>query len=280
MGYYIKSIHWLDAMTPPMERHLEKLAESVVALLSVEVKDQLPAAEPVYEEPVIKRWPIPTWATVLLALIAVVIIGGVGYWIISQMGSATGSASPTEVTSPPDGGSDWRALSFMFSNPQIWEESGDNRYTAVGQREVDAFAWSTETFEGDLSVSLDLERQESQSDGCVIIYGDGHEHSYGSLIFCVDWDGFSLEKHTIYYDEDENNLAFNFRDNESDKVYSVTVEIIDDLASMYVNGEKVFSSFFDTEEIDRSGRIGLYKKWFVGEITFSNIQIKTPTDGD
>jgi hypothetical protein len=450
MGYYIKSIHWLDALTPPMERHLDKLAESVAALLSVEEKDQLPAAEPVYEAPVKKRWPLPIWATALLAIAVLVIMGGVIWFATTRLGSAAlrpenredgdittatdetlmsnpestpttsvgdnastgnfdwlhnpandhyyaltemgmswdmlealavqtgghlvsindaaeeewlystfgsimfwigltdypdegeyrwtsgepvtylkwcpgeptdtagGAGSedavhaipwsqcwndePTWITefwdadneetipsypgvieveiAPSPGWNEWRPLPFMIPNPQIWEQSGDNRYTATGQNDVDAFAWSTETFEGDLSVSLDLERPESQSDGCVIIYGDGHEHSYGSLIFCVDWDGFSLEKHTIYYDEDENHLAFNFRDNNSDQVYSVTIEIVDDLASMYVNGEKVFSSFFDTEEIDRSGRIGLYKKWFVGEITFSNIQIKTPGDRD
>jgi hypothetical protein len=86
----------------------------------------------------------------------------------------------------------------MFPNPQIWEESGDNQYTAVRQHDVDAFAWSTEAFEGDLMLSLDLESAEEaldlewsemdrqfpyQDSGCVIIYGDGQELSYGSLIF-------------------------------------------------------------------------------------------------
>jgi hypothetical protein len=228
------------------------------------------------------------------------------------MGSETGRTSPTEVTSPteaastggvvenltdvtptPDGGSDWRPLSFMIPNPQIWEESGDNRYTAIEQHDADAFAWSTESFEGDLRVSLDLKsavealdlgRSEmesqfpNQNSGCAIIYGDGNVHSYGSLIFCVDWDGYYLHKHTIYHEDEP--LAFIPIDNDSDKVYSVTIEIIDDLASMYANGEKVLTSFFDTEEIDRSGRIGLLRNWFEGEITFSNIQIKTPGDGD
>jgi hypothetical protein len=185
---------------------------------------------------------------------------------------------PSEVTSTPDTGSDWRQLSFLISNPQLWEQSGDNRYTALGQNEVDAFAWSTETFTGDVTINLDLARPQIQSDGCVIIYGDGQEHSYGSLIFCVDWDGFGLEKHTIYH-EGENILAWNFSDNNAVKVHSLTIEIIDDLATMYVNGEKVLSSSFDSKEIDRSGRIGLYKKWFVEEITFSNIQIKSANLG-
>jgi len=34
MEYYISSQHWLDALTPPLERHLARLCESVKALLS------------------------------------------------------------------------------------------------------------------------------------------------------------------------------------------------------------------------------------------------------
>ncbi len=99
MGYYIKSTHWLDAMTPPMEQHLDKLADSVAAFLSVDKGDQMPAAEQVYEVPQKKQWPLPIWATVLLVLAAVVIVGGIGSWVISQMGSATSSTSPTEIPS-------------------------------------------------------------------------------------------------------------------------------------------------------------------------------------
>ncbi|MBC7260883.1 MAG: TIR domain-containing protein [Chloroflexi bacterium] len=36
MGYYIKAIHWLDALTPPLERHLHRLADRVQALLAAE----------------------------------------------------------------------------------------------------------------------------------------------------------------------------------------------------------------------------------------------------
>ena len=312
MRYYIKSIHWLDAMTPPMEQHLEKLAGSVQALLDVgeepQEEPQTTGVETIIEAPAQKRRMMPVWSMILLALTAVIILGGVGWWLVAQISpkptdeiTSSMVATPTDTsnlettptliniianTSTPGpssstGWTDWRPVSFVIPNPQIWEESGDNRYTAVGQREVDAFAWSTETFEGDLMVSLDLESSENQSSGCVIIYGDGQEYSYGSLIFCVDWDGHFLEKHTIYYEGEDNYLTHSPTNVElKDKVHSVTIEIKDDIASMYANGEKVFSSFFDTEEIDRRGRIGLLKKWFDPEITFSNIQIKTPGDGD
>lgn len=34
MEYFISTSHWLDALTPPLERHLQHLAETVVLLLS------------------------------------------------------------------------------------------------------------------------------------------------------------------------------------------------------------------------------------------------------
>lgn len=308
MRYYIKSIHWLDAMTPPLEKHLHKLTHSVKALLSTDADAALAEpALPVMEAPAKRRWPLPAWATALIALAAILFVGG-GIWALSRNGSGTSGASPTTPVSPAEGstavaattptesspteeivqeptagsstaedGDGWQSLEFMIPNPQVWKTTGENSYTALGPSDFDAFAWSTETFEGDLTLRLDLERPGSRSDGCVIVYGGGHEFSYGSLIFCLDWNGFGLEKHSKYH-EGENYLTFANRNNELDKVYSIIIEIIDDIASMYVDGEKVVSTFFDTEEIERRGRIGLWKNWSVGDVIFSNIQIKTPDD--
>ncbi|MCK5646563.1 MAG: toll/interleukin-1 receptor domain-containing protein, partial [Anaerolineales bacterium] len=300
MRYYIKSLHWIDAMSPPLEKHLGKLADSVLAIMGVGEDDQplFSESETVMEAPAKKRWPLPTWATALLVLAAVVIVGG-GIWVVSQLGPATDETNSTDVVSPtevaatgdalvdptdaattPDDESDWRPLSFMIPNPQIWEESGEDRYTAIGQKSFDAFAWSTESFEGDLLLRLDLESPFSQSEGCIIIYGDGHEHSYGSLIFCVESEFYQLEKHTRYH-EGENFLAYSPSNIEfKDEIHSVMIEIIDDVASMYVDGEKVISTFFDSEEIDRDGRIGLHKLWVGSEITFSNILISRPGEED
>jgi len=40
LAYFMNAVHWLDALTPPIEAHLQKLADSVKALL------QLASAEP------------------------------------------------------------------------------------------------------------------------------------------------------------------------------------------------------------------------------------------
>jgi hypothetical protein len=300
MRYYIKSIHWLDAMTPPIERHLTHLTNRIQALLSVE-EGEIPFKEVSYvEEPAPKKqWPLPTWATALIALATLVLIGG-AIWLFTRNGTDTGSTravdtaapseiapsaeviptegvteEPTEVSSTLEDEDNWRLLEFMLPNPNLWETKEENSYTAVGPSDWDAFAWSTEIVEGDVAVRLDLQRPEPQSDGCVIVYGGGHEFSYGSLIFCVSWDGFALEKHTKYH-EGENNLAFSPRDNESDEVYSVIIEISGDVASMVVNGQKEISAIFDKEEIEGWGRIGLWKNWSVGDVIFSNLEIKTP----
>jgi ABC-type sugar transport system permease subunit len=44
LAYFVGSVHWLDAITPPLERHLQKLADSVDALLHAQAPD-MPAAK-------------------------------------------------------------------------------------------------------------------------------------------------------------------------------------------------------------------------------------------
>jgi len=101
MRYYIKSIHWLDAMTPPFERHLNKLSNSVQALLSVETdeKTTLETASEV-RFPSQKRQPLPNWAKGLLALTVVAIVSG-GAWLFSSTlsPSETSETGDLEVTS-------------------------------------------------------------------------------------------------------------------------------------------------------------------------------------
>jgi hypothetical protein len=37
MEYFLGAIHWLDALTPPLEGHLQKLTDTVKAILQVDV---------------------------------------------------------------------------------------------------------------------------------------------------------------------------------------------------------------------------------------------------
>lgn len=111
MRYYIKSIHWLDAMTPPLEKHLDKLASSVQALLSAgeEPRDKL---QPIKVEPISsvttqKRSAIPIWLVIMLAFIGLIIIGGIiiiggfGLWDPSQNPDAYELAKVVETELGP-----------------------------------------------------------------------------------------------------------------------------------------------------------------------------------
>ncbi len=48
LAYYMAALHWLDALTPPLEAHLERLAESIKALLQLDAAGpgQTPAQMP------------------------------------------------------------------------------------------------------------------------------------------------------------------------------------------------------------------------------------------
>ena len=189
--------------------------------------------------------------------------------------STTASSSNAEI---PNISADWSPITIQVPNDRLWLYTADGAYTAIGQTEQDAFAWSTKTYEGNLSVKMDIESTISKSSGCIIVYGDGNEHSYGSLIFCIDWDGYGLERHTTYH-EGENYYMFIHRAVDlKDNPHAIAIEIREDNATMFVNGEKVFSAYFDLAEIDRSGKIGLLKKWFDPEVTFSNLQIRSLND--
>lgn len=310
MGFYIKSIHWLDALTPPRERHLEDLYVRVHALLSVDgEKAPPPLAEPRVKPPEPKRSAMPVWAIVLLALAAVVILGGGGFWVFSNRGGSNAENEPVSDTSQdgvvdssassqentngsePTGedaaADEWQPVDFFLPSPRFWKVEGDDQLTALLSRDQDAYAWSKETYQGDLALTVDLysaveavelsfaemdQQVPTQSSGCVIIYGNGNTDFDGSLNVCVHWDGYFIDDNTPY---DGEYIASVHQYTPSQTVYSLSIEIIDDLAILYVNGENVLSAVFDTQKIDRVGRIGLFTYWSDGEITFSNIEVKT-----
>lgn len=90
LEYFISSVHWLDAMTPPMEKHLEVLADSVERLI---------ATGPPHPRPVPIPIPIPTpdpkpW--LLYGAIAVLALAVVGLFLFrggSQAGTSSGGSA-------------------------------------------------------------------------------------------------------------------------------------------------------------------------------------------
>jgi hypothetical protein len=60
LDYFIGSVHWLDALTPPLEQHLDNLAEAILRILQVPRQPEIPVGGKISspQQPTIA--PIPT----------------------------------------------------------------------------------------------------------------------------------------------------------------------------------------------------------------------------
>ncbi|MDH7487212.1 MAG: TIR domain-containing protein [Anaerolineae bacterium] len=78
LGYYIKPIHWLDALTPPLEKHLGRLAETVEAVLQAGGQPESPPTPPAGPErpptppPAPRLLPRPLRPALVVALLLIV----------------------------------------------------------------------------------------------------------------------------------------------------------------------------------------------------------------
>jgi hypothetical protein len=153
MRYYIRGIHWLDAMTPPLERHLNRLADTITGLLKTEEPEPEtpPAPEtgekkipPAGKPPAFSR-PYVWIGSVLIGLACCGIAsGGVGVYLAARggWGSPSGSPSPTaSVTAPaPTVNSDPTTISTaqetvpVFPTIRPSETSAADTPTASGNR--------------------------------------------------------------------------------------------------------------------------------------------------
>jgi len=126
MAYFLGTIHWLDALTPPIEKHLHQLADTVKAILQADASRSAPRNEPLGA-------PAPVWdgdhatprmetpppfavasfsapktsartkwllGAVGAVLGAVVLVGG-GAWILSHLQPVAAPPSPPPSAPPP-----------------------------------------------------------------------------------------------------------------------------------------------------------------------------------
>jgi hypothetical protein len=117
LEYYLSGPHWLDAVTPPLENHLEQLKSSMKALLalsSAEVTGKAMTAEA--QRPAAPAIPAPSappsiaarpasnaWKWIALAAVVVAVLGGVVLFLLfSQARSkpAATMAAPSTSTTP------------------------------------------------------------------------------------------------------------------------------------------------------------------------------------
>jgi hypothetical protein len=287
MHYYIKSIHWLDAMSPPLERHLEKLASSVQALISVTEGPSLADDKPITEVPHKKRRAIPTWGLVLLI---VIILGSIGAWVLKQQKEAALSLaspiSPTKVTetsipilSPSPGEAQWRTLDFIIPSETLWRE-GDNSYTTIAKPSQDTIAWSDEIIEGDFILSAQVNSEQSDGMAHIIIFGDGIGFSEGCLIFTYQNGYVFIERDTLYGTDENFLVTMEGNYGFQEPTHDFTIEIREGAATFYVDGKKAAFTFLPPET-KRLGRIGFFSNWEESlGMTYSDIKIKILGNGN
>jgi len=183
------------------------------------------------------------------------------------------SATTAPTTAPSSGSTDWRTVAFSTPEDGHWRMTADGVYVAVGSE--DTIAWSDEEFAGDLELTLDIQSPNASGAANILVFGDGHGLSAGTLIFTIANDLKAIVADTIYpggtylFDRFEA-LAF------AGQTHSMTITIIDRKASLFLDSVLV-SSVFLGENINSEGRIGLLKYWEIPEMVFSNIRVRTGT---
>ena len=107
MGYYIKAIHWLDALTPPLEKHLRMLCERVQALLDVEregepgiVPPGPPPAPPAGDGAVVRWRGLPRGVAIPLILLSLLGVVAGAWWGLTRRRAATTPQSQGTLQAP------------------------------------------------------------------------------------------------------------------------------------------------------------------------------------
>jgi ABC-type amino acid transport substrate-binding protein len=113
LEYFISSCHWLDAMNPPLEKHIGELADAILAL-----QRRAPSApsQPT-ETPAPKKKPVALWASVALAAILAV---GMGAWFLSRQATP---GETVKIEQPADGASVVGPLLLSWSNKDLPPEN-------------------------------------------------------------------------------------------------------------------------------------------------------------
>ncbi len=104
MEYFLSAPHWLDALTPPLEKHLQRLTDTVKVLLAEVGKSQAGAAEQVpLTPPSVKWWKRIRQAHVIAgSIVLIVAVTGIIY-LVNSFGKEEKDSISALPTSTPNG---------------------------------------------------------------------------------------------------------------------------------------------------------------------------------
>jgi outer membrane protein assembly factor BamB len=146
MEYYLGSVHWLDALTPPLEQHLDKLTITLQRLLGI------PETWPESPAPAAGKVPAPTFepapgpvrkvtrrrvsgTVVVVGLVAAILLLSVIAVVLLNGGNTTVPGAPTAVpTRQPSGGIPTAPI--VISNLQPISPVADNGASAMFRSDV------------------------------------------------------------------------------------------------------------------------------------------------
>jgi hypothetical protein len=251
MRYYIKSLHWLDAITPPLERTIDVLAKNIHALLD-EPQDEIPVevVETTLKKP--KKIPVLLIGIIPLAIIILLFV-----LFFDQLTSS--------------------GIKFSTYNNNQWEKIGSASFIGKSQNEFNALLRSDDQIEGDFTLTFSatlLKDPLTREPGSVglFIYGDGSDMSDQSL-FVSFGNGYSNVWRKNPYESENEIWSILGPKFENDKKYDVIIKVDDKLLKVSVDGSDIIT-FNIPEGFTRKGYITFWKYHASNSIKFENIKIR------
>jgi ABC-type amino acid transport substrate-binding protein len=113
LEYFISSCHWLDAMNPPLEKHIGELADAILALQR-RTTPVVPRSE---AEGKPRKKSIALWASIAFAAVLAL---GAGAWFLSRKGTP---GQTVKIEQPADGASVVGPLLLSWTTKDLPQEN-------------------------------------------------------------------------------------------------------------------------------------------------------------